>query len=126
MDRLPLVLIVDDARDNREGYAEYLRYRGFRTVEAATGEEGLKAAHRNKPDAIVLDMILPDLPGVEVTRRLRSAGFPRTPIIALSASVFPEDVTAAIASGCDTFLPKPCLPDTLVTEIRRLLDAQTR
>lgn len=126
MDRLPLVLIVDDARDNREGYAEYLRYRGFRTVEAATGEDGLKTAQRTKPDAIVLDMVLPDLPGVEVTRRLRSAGFPRTPIIALSASVFPEDVTAAIASGCDTFLPKPCLPDTLVTEIRRLLDAQTR
>jgi CheY-like chemotaxis protein len=118
----PLVLIVDDSTDNREGYAQYLQFCGFRTVEAATGEEALEQAHRNNPDVVLLDMRLPGLDGMDVSRVLRSRGFARTPIIAISASVFPPDVNAAMESGCDVFLPKPCLPDVLVSEIRRLLD----
>ena len=117
----PLILLVDDARDNREGYAEYLLYCGFRIIEAATGEDALEQAQRCRPDVIVLDMRLPDIDGTEVSRRLRAAGFDRTTIIALSACVARADVGAAIESGCDAFLAKPCLPDALVREIRRLL-----
>jgi two-component system, cell cycle response regulator DivK len=119
----PLVLIVDDVRDNREGYAEYLRFRGFRVLEAATGNTALDVADRCHPDVIVLDIRLPDIDGTEVTRRLRAAGFERTTIIAVSACVSRADVGAAIESGCDSFLPKPCLPDALVNEINRLLSA---
>ena len=118
----PLVLIVDDAKDNREGYAQYLEFCGLRTVEAATGEEALRQAHRWKPDVILLDMRLPDLAGIEVSRLLRSAGFAHTPIIALSACVFPPDVRAAMESGCDAFLAKPCLPDAVFAEITRFLE----
>jgi two-component system cell cycle response regulator DivK len=118
----PLVLIVDDARDNREGYAEYLRFRGFRVLEAATGQEAIDKALECRPDVIVLDMRLPDIDGTEVSRRLRGAqDFERTTIVAVSACVSPADVGAAIESGCDSFLAKPCLPDALVNEITRLL-----
>jgi two-component system cell cycle response regulator DivK len=119
----PLVLIVDDARDNREGYAEYLRFCGFRVAEAATGNEALEKAQRCAPDVIVLDMRLPDIDGTEVSRRLRAAGLERMAIVAVSACVSSADVGAAIESGCDSFLAKPCLPDALVSEINRLLSA---
>ena len=121
MKRQPVVLIVDDAKDNREGYAQYLQLRGFSTLEAATGEEALKLAQRAKPDAILLDLRLPGLSGMEVSRRLRAAGFHDTAIIALSACTFEADIAAAKESGCDSFLSKPCLPEAVVGEIRRLL-----
>lgn len=122
----PLILIVDDARDNREGYAEYLRFCGFQVAEAGTGREGLEKAQRYRPDVVILDMRLPDIDGTEVSRRLRGRGFARTIIVAVSACVSRSDVGAAIQSGCDSFLPKPCLPDALVQEINRLLAAHTQ
>ncbi len=121
MKRSAVVLIVDDATDNREGYAQYLQFCGFRTVEAATGEEALNVARRVKPDAILLDVRLPALDGLEVTRILRGEGF-TTPILAMSACVFEPDVKAALDSGCDAFLAKPCLPETVVAELKRLLE----
>src|SRR5688572_22280099 len=125
MERSPLVLIVDDAKDNREGYAQYLQFCGFQTAEAGTGEEALDIAHHSQPDVILLDMRLPGLDGVEVTRRLRHGGFAHTLIIAVSACAFPTDVAAALEGGCDAFLAKPALPDTVVDEIRRLLKMRT-
>lgn len=122
MKRSPLVLIVDDAADNREGYAQYLQFCGYRTVEAATGEEALQFARRDKPDAILLDVRLPALDGLEVTRILRAEGFAATPILAMSACVFEPDVKAALDSGCDAFLAKPCLPEAVADELRRLLE----
>jgi CheY-like chemotaxis protein len=120
----PLVLVVDDAADNREGYAQYLEYCGFRTMEAATGEEALKLAREHKPDAILLDLRLPYLDGLDVARTLRAEGFGNKPIVAMSASVFEPDVKAALESGCDAFLAKPCLPETVVQELNRLLKAR--
>jgi len=121
MKRTPLVLIVDDAKDNREGYAQYLEFRGFRTAEAATGEEALEMVPRLRPDIVLLDLRLPGVAGFEVTRRLRASRFGSTPIIALSACTFEADIAAAKESGCDSFLGKPCLPETVVEEINRLL-----
>lgn len=122
----PLVLIVDDARDNREAYAEYLQFRGFRTSQAGTGEQAIEEFRRATPDVVLLDMRLPDFPGVEVSRRMRSMSCAGTTIIALSACVFKEDVAAAMESGCDLFLGKPCLPDALVVEIRKQLRLDRR
>lgn len=126
MNPSPLVLIVDDARDNREAYAEYLQFQGFRTSQAATGEQALEEFRRATPDVVLLGMRLPDFPGVEVSRRMRSMNHAGTTIIALSACVFKEDVAAAMESGCDLFLGKPCLPDALVFEIRRQLGIERR
>jgi CheY-like chemotaxis protein len=119
----PVVLIVDDAPDNREAYAEYLRFRGFRTLEAGTGSEALALARGHRPDVILLDMRLPDIDGLEVSRQMRAdQTLAHAKILAVSAAVFPADVAAALASGCDVFLQKPCLPDALVAEIERLLE----
>lgn len=121
MSHPPLILVVDDEQDNREAYAEYLRYHGFRTIEAQTGEQALSEARRHQPDLVLLDMRLPDVEGTEVTRQLRAGVSPRSAIVALSACVFEQDIAAALEAGCDAFLPKPCLPDDVLAEIRRLL-----
>jgi two-component system cell cycle response regulator DivK len=118
------VLIVDDAVDNREAYAEYLRFRGFDVFEAATGEEALAKASRSRPHIVLLDMRLPDVSGKDVCRQLRAMRTDRPTIIAVSACTFENDVTAALMSGCDAFLAKPCLPETLEREIRRHLRAR--
>ena len=117
-----LVLIVDDVPDNREAYAEYLRFRGFRTLEAGTGREAIATSREHHPDVLLLDMRLPDIDGREVSRVVRAdPSLQHTKIVAVSASVFPADVAAALEAGCHVFLQKPCLPDALVTEIERLL-----
>jgi two-component system, cell cycle response regulator DivK len=115
------VLIVDDAEDNREVYAEYLRFRGFAVTEAATGAAALEEVSRVDPDVVLLDMRLPDINGSDVSRQLRARQARRPTIIALSASVFDSDIATALGSGCDAFLAKPCLPETLEREIRRLV-----
>lgn len=122
MERSPLVLIVDDARDNREAYAEYLEHKGFRVVEASTGIHALEQVDEHRPDAIILDLRLPDVTGFDVSRRLRARGFTSTVIIALSACVTAQDIANALESGCDAFLAKPCLPETVVSEIWRLVN----
>ena len=66
-------------------------------------------------------MVLPDIGGAEVTRRLRATGDVRPTIIALSACVSERDVATALESGCDSFLAKPAVPDAVVDEINRLL-----
>jgi two-component system cell cycle response regulator DivK len=121
-----MILVVDDERDNREAYAEYLRHHGYRTAEAATGREALMKAGRSTPDLVLLDMRLPDMEGTEVSRRLREAAPGSLAIIALSACVFEQDVAAALESGCDAFLAKPCLPNDVLAEIRRLLAVKSR
>jgi CheY-like chemotaxis protein len=118
------VLIVDEDRDNREVYAEYLRYRGFDTTEASTGAEAVETVARWDPHVVVLDMRLPDADGAQVTRQIRQDREVPPIVIALSACVFDGEIAAALISGCDTFLAKPCLPDRLATEIRRLLRAR--
>jgi two-component system, cell cycle response regulator DivK len=121
MTRPTRVLIVDDSQDNREIYVEYLRFRGFSVSEAATGAEALAKVFREDPDVMLLDMRLPDVNGADVSRRLRALQSNRPTIIALSASVFEGDVSTALGNGCDAFLAKPCLPETLEMEIRRLV-----
>lgn len=117
-----LVLIVEDHRDTREGYAEYLSFLGFRVAEAKSGMEALAKAFQLRPDLVLMDLALPGLDGWEVTRILKAD--PRTrsiPVIALSACVFPSDIGRAAEAGCDSFLVKPCFPDAVAGEIRRVL-----
>ena len=117
-----LILIAEDDADNREGYAEYLTYLGYRVEQAADGDAALRAARQLHPDVILLDLALPVMDGWEVARQVKSA--PETHdilVIALSACVFPDDVRRAASSGCDLFLDKPCYPQTVAQEIERLL-----
>ena len=118
----PLVLVVDDFLDAREMYAEYFLFAGFRVVEAANGAEALQKALEVAPHVILMDLSMPGMDGWEATRRLKAD--PRTkdiPVIALTGHALTGFLESAKHAGCDAFVTKPCLPDTLVEEVRRLL-----
>jgi two-component system cell cycle response regulator DivK len=122
MTQEPLVLVVDDFQDNREMYAEYLAFSGFRVIQAANGKEALDQAFANRPDIIIMDLSLPVMDGWEATRRLKADQ--RTngiPVVALTGHAMQGHSKGALEAGCDAFVAKPCLPDQLVAEIRKML-----
>jgi len=119
----PLVLIVEDYDDARSMYVEYLRMSGFRVAEAANGVDALRRAFELLPDVILMDLALPRLDGWEATRQLKADGRTRhIPIVALTGHALASHVEGARQAGCDAFVSKPCLPDALVHQIRRMLD----
>ena len=117
-----MVLLVDDSEDNREVYAQYLSFSGFRVEIAVDGVEAVEKAASLKPDVIVMDLSLPRLDGWEATRQIKSAPETRNiPVIALTGHAVSESKRKALDVGCSGYLTKPCLPDILVSEIRRLV-----
>lgn len=122
----PLVLVADDFDDVREMYAEFLEFAGFRVVQARTGAEALDAARASKPDVILMDVTMPGLDGFTATTLLRrETDFAATPILMLTAHVFPEHEERAKVAGCSGFIRKPCLPNDLVRHVQQAL-ARTR
>ncbi len=118
----PRVLLVDDYPDAREMYSEYLDFSGFEVIEAANGMEALQRAADESPDIILMDLSLPVMDGWEATRRLKSD--PRTagiPVVALTGHALAGISEGARQAGCDAFVTKPCLPEDLVKEIRKVL-----
>jgi two-component system, cell cycle response regulator DivK len=123
----PLVLVVDDYLDAREMYAQYLVFAGFRVAEAADGAEALQQALANRPDIILMDLSLPGMDGWEATRRLKADRRTRhIPVVALTGHALPGYSISAKQAGCDGFITKPCLPEDVVAELRRLLSASGR
>lgn len=123
----PLVLIVDDFQDNREMYAEFLRFAGLRVEEAVNGHEALDKAGALLPDLIVMDLSLPGIDGWEATRRLkREPATKHIPVLALTGHALAGYSEGARQAGCDAFVTKPCLPEALLSEIRRMLDGPAR
>jgi two-component system, cell cycle response regulator DivK len=119
-----LVLIVDDYEDAREMYAEYLVFSGFRVAEARNGLEAVEKAFALQPAVILMDLSLPVMDGWEATRRLK--GDPRTraiPVVALTGHALDGHSREAQDAGCDAYVTKPCLPDALVREVKRVLAA---
>jgi CheY-like chemotaxis protein len=120
----PLILVVDDYQDAREMYAEYLQFSGFRVAEAKNGNEAVDQAFALKPDLILMDLSLPGMDGWEATRRLKADEATRhIPIVALTGHALAGASEGARKAGCDSFVTKPCLPDDLVVEVRRMLSA---
>ena len=118
----PLILVVDDYEDAREMYAEYLRFCGFRVAEARNGNEALDQAFTLMPDLILMDLSLPGMDGWEATRQLKSDERTRQiPVVALTGHALAGASEGAKRAGCDSFVTKPCLPDDLVVEVRRML-----
>jgi two-component system, cell cycle response regulator DivK len=118
----PRVLLVDDYPDAREMYMEYLEYSGFEVIEAANGMEAIQRAADSAPDIILMDLSLPVMDGWEATRRLK--GDKRTadiPVVALTGHALAGISEGAKRAGCDAFITKPCLPEDLVVEIRKVL-----
>jgi CheY-like chemotaxis protein len=122
----PLILLVDDFQDNREMYAEYLMAMGYRTAEAGDGAVALEMVVALLPALVVMDLSLPVIDGWEATRRLKANPVTRhIPVIALTGHALEVHSKSAKDAGCDSFVTKPCLPEELLAEIKRLL-AQAR
>ncbi|MGH9236867.1 MAG: response regulator [Vicinamibacterales bacterium] len=119
----PLILVVDDYQDAREMYAEYLQYSGFRVAEARNGNEAVAQARSLRPDLILMDLSLPGMDGWEATRVLKADDATKhIPIVALTGHALAGASEGARKAGCDSFVTKPCLPDDLVVEVKRMLD----
>jgi CheY-like chemotaxis protein len=117
-----LVLVVDDVEDNRDLYAQYLRFAGYRVEQAASGFEALVKVAALRPDLVVMDLSMPGLDGCETTRRLKADPATRqTPVIALTGHAADHSRAEALEAGCAGYLTKPCLPEDLVAVISRVL-----
>jgi CheY-like chemotaxis protein len=116
------ILIVDDNLSNVKVLQTRLAAEGYDVVTAGDGEEGLAAARREKPDLILLDVMMPKLDGLEVCRRLRAdPAFPFTPIIMVTAMTDSKDVVAGLEAGGDEYLSKPIDHAALVARVRSML-----
>ena len=121
----PLVLIVDDYQDAREMYAEYLEFSGFRVAQARNGLEAVEQAIALRPDVILMDLSLPIMDGWEATRRLKEdARTHAIPVVALTGHALDGHSREAREAGCEAYVTKPCLPDALLREVRRVLKAE--
>jgi len=118
----PLILLVDDFEDARDIYSTYLRFHGLRVAVAASGAEAIGMARAERPDLVLLDVRMPIMTGTEAMRILRTdQTLNDIPIVALTALALEEERVEALAAGFDAVIPKPCLPDDLLSAVRRLL-----
>ncbi|MFN8215359.1 MAG: response regulator transcription factor [Solirubrobacterales bacterium] len=115
----PRILVCDDEPQILRALRVILRDAGFEAVTAASGEEALDLAAVQRPEAAILDLMLPDVDGVEVTRRLRE--WSEMPILLLSAVGEEEAKVEALAAGADDYVTKPFGPRELVARLRAVL-----
>jgi CheY-like chemotaxis protein len=121
----PKVLVVDDYQDAREMCVEFLIHCGYRATEAKDGQEAVEKALAEQPDVILMDLSLPGVDGWEATRRIKKDERTKhIPVIALTGHALAGHSEGAKDAGCDSFLTKPCLPDQMVAEVKRMLDLQ--
>jgi len=119
----PLTLLVDRDADTRKMYAEFLLLSQCRIEEAEDGREALAKAISRHPDVIITETRLPGINGFELCALLRTDALTREiPLIVVTGDGFENDVKRAKLAGADTVLVKPCLPQTLLTEMHRLLE----
>jgi two-component system KDP operon response regulator KdpE len=111
-----LILLIEDEPQMRRFLRITLQTQGYRLVEAATAQEGLVQATTRNPDVVLLDLGLPDLDGLEVTKRLRE--WSQTPIIVISAREQEQDKVKALDAGADDYLTKPFNAGELMARIR--------
>jgi two-component system OmpR family response regulator len=114
------LLVVDDEPNIVELLSASLRYAGFEVATASNGQEALAEAQRFRPDLVLLDVMLPDIDGFHVVRRLRGAGT-RTPVLFLTARDATEDKITGLTLGGDDYVTKPFSLEEVVARIRAVL-----
>jgi len=118
-----LILIVEDNPKNLKLVRDTLQVKGYQTIEAETGEEGVRLAHERQPALVLMDIQLPGINGVEALKRLRADPVTSsTPVIAITASVMTQDRTRIMAAGFDGFQGKPISVRELLATVRGILD----
>ncbi|MCG2765156.1 MAG: response regulator transcription factor [Desulfarculaceae bacterium] len=113
------VLLIDDDAELGSMLTEYLGAEGFSTMVVSNGEDGVEAAMSGDHDVVILDVMLPNLNGVEVLRRIRQTS--GIPIIMLTAKGDHVDRIVGLEMGADDYVPKPCYPRELVARLRAVL-----
>lgn len=115
------ILIVEDERDILQLVKLYLEKEGYRTLTASTGKEGLSTALSHTPDLVILDLMLPEMDGLEVCKRLRADQKTATlPIMMLTAKAEESDTVIGLELGADDYVTKPFSPKTLVARVKAL------
>jgi two-component system cell cycle response regulator DivK len=116
------VLVIEDHEENRRIIRLLLGSAGIEMIEAASGEEGIKAAERERPDLILMDIQLPGLDGYEATRRIKGNQTLRhIPIIVVTSYALSGDDVKAFEAGCDAYVTKPFVPRELLAKVREYL-----
>ena len=119
------ILIVDDSINNRTVLVHFLQSLGFELLEASNGEEAITLSQQHYPDLILLDWLMPNMNGSEVTSQIRQQpDLQNIAIVAISASVLPEEQSVCEQADCDAFLAKPVSFDKLLNVIEELLELQ--
>src|SRR5207302_3638936 len=118
-DAAPRILVVDDDRRTAMLVRAYLLRDGYQVSTAHDGLEALDAVERERPDLVVLDLMLPEVDGLEVTRRLRAAS--DVPILMLTARSSVADRVRGLSQGADDYLPKPFAPSEMVARVQSIL-----
>jgi len=118
-----LILIVEDNPKNLKLVRDTLQVKGYRTLGAGTGEEGVQLAREQYPALVLMDIQLPGISGIEAFRQLRTDATTRgIPVIAVTASVMAQERQKVMAAGFDGFEGKPISVRELLETVRRLLD----
>src|SRR6476659_3674416 len=117
------VLIIEDNDKNMKLARDVLQAKGYQTLEAITGEDGVKLAKEKKPDLVLMDIQLPGINGIEAFRQIRGDAKTRgIPVVALTASVTPTDRSAISAAGFDAFIGKPINLKEFLETVKRVID----
>jgi two-component system response regulator MprA len=114
------LLVVDDDAALREALALVLDLNGFEVTTAADGREAMRTLSTDRPDAVILDVLMPGLDGLEVCRRIRASG-DRTPVLMLTARAEVSERVAGLEAGADDYLAKPFAREELIARLRALL-----
>jgi len=116
------ILIVEDQEDNRMIMRDVLSSAGYDLIEAVNGEDGVKLAHSERPDLILMDIQLPIIDGYEATRQIKGSTVLKSiPIIAVTSYALSGDQAKARAAGCDGYVSKPFSPRELLARVREYL-----
>jgi two-component system cell cycle response regulator DivK len=121
---MALVLIVEDNEKNLKLVRDILQVKGYRTLEAVTGEDGLRLAAEQKPDLVLMDIQLPGISGIEALKALRAdPGTASIPVVAVTASVMQQDRQLITEAGFDAYLGKPLDLKQFLDTVKRVLEA---
>ena len=119
---MSVILIVEDNEKNMKLVRDILQHKGHATLEAVTGGEGVRLAVEQRPDLVLMDIQLPDIDGIAALRLIReNAALDAVPVIAVSASVMPDDQHKIVTSGFDAFVTKPINLKAFLDTVQRFL-----
>ena len=122
---MPTILIIEDNEQNMYMLSYLLTQNNYNIIKAFNGLDGLKLAHENNPEIILIDIQLPDMDGYEICNKLRYNGLPKnTTIIAVTSYAMGGDKERAIEADADGYLEKPINPETFVEQMQSIINAK--